>query len=295
MSTSCTTSIAKETSSAPVHSVHSESAPVYGEKYPSYPVSSIKKNDYPNLPEFAPVTPISPAPTSAPAHGADEQKLSRTITTTYTTTYVDVCETGYTTKTTTFAVTYAPSTTSEAEKLAAPPAYGWDVTTKVCNKGCGSGPKTITVTVPCTKCNYIVTPTPDVPAGKATPAVPDAHNSTPIVPDTHKHTPIVPDSETITTKIYQTKIITLSKVPTPAASQSKPAEVPAASKPIISAYGTGMPAQTAGNNGTMSVGTGVQPIASKTGYVPPMFTGAAAGTHVDGVVALVAVVVAMVL
>lgn len=106
---------------------------------------------------------------------------------------------------------------------------------------------------------------------------------------------MIPDSETITTKIYQTKIITLSKVPAPAASQSKPAEVPAASKPVVPAYGTGVPAKPAGNNGTMSVGTGVKPVASKTGYAPPIFTGAAAGMQVGDVVGLVAVAVAMVL
>ncbi|KAH3966997.1 hypothetical protein HBI49_131340 [Parastagonospora nodorum] len=158
-------------------------------------------------------------------------------------------------------------------------------TTKVYNKDCRSGPKTVTVTVHCTNCDYVATPTPDVPAGKPAPAVPDAY----------KPTPMAPDFETIPTKIYQTMIITLSNASTPAASQSKSAEVPAASKPIIPAYGTGMPAQTAGNNGTMSVGTGVQPIASKTGYAPPMFTGAASGMQGGSAVALIAVAVAMVL
>ena len=263
--------------------IHSEFAPVYGEKHPSYPVSSIKKNDHSYLPEFTPATPIYPAPTSAPAHGA-ENPQPHTITTMYTTTYVDVCEMGYTTKTTTFAVTYAPTATPEAGKPDAPPAYGWDVTTKVCDKGCGNGPKTVTVTVPCTKCSYIATPTP---------IVPDAHMSTPAVPDSHTPTLATPNSETITTKVFQTKIITLSRIPAPTASHSKPAEVQAASKSIVPAYGTGLPAEPA-SNGTVSVGTGVKPVANKIECVSPVFTGAVAGMQVGGVVGFVAVAVAMV-
>jgi hypothetical protein len=292
-STSCTTSSARETSSAPVYAA---SAPVYGDKNPSYPVNSVsvKKNDYPYLPSFTPVTPIYPDTTSAPVYGGGEEyKPSTTITTTYATTYVDVCETGYTTKTTTFAVTYAPMTTPAPGKPTPPPAYGWDVTTKVCQKGCGEGVKTVTVTVPCTKCNYVATPTPVGPApGKPTPVVPVPGKPTPAVP-------VVPGTETITTKVYQTKIITLSKVPVPEAPKSKPAEVPVVSKPVVPAYGTSVVAMPSGKpvgakNGTVSVSVGTA-TPSKTGYAPPVFTGAASSLQSTGLVAVIGAAVAMLL
>ncbi|KAH7074164.1 hypothetical protein FB567DRAFT_191075 [Paraphoma chrysanthemicola] len=162
-STPCTTSSAKGASSTPgypVYPVYPSSVPAYGDypsypvssavkndypsypasspvknDYPSYPVSSPVKNDYPYLPEFTPLTPVYPPTTSKPVYNDYNQPPSSktTVTTTYTTTYVDVCETGYITKTTTFAVTYCPTTTPAVPtpgKPNNPPTYGWDVTTK---------------------------------------------------------------------------------------------------------------------------------------------------------------------
>jgi hypothetical protein len=49
------------------------------------------------------------------------------------------------------------------------------------------------------------------------------------------------------------------------------------------------------NNGTVSsisVGTGVKPTPSKTGYAPPVFTGAAASVQAGGIVAVLGVAAA---
>ena len=72
------------------------------------------------------------------------------------------------------------------------------------------------------------------------------------------------------------------------ASKSTPA---VSSKPTPSVYGGGK------NNGTVSIsiGTGIKPTASKTGYSPPVFTGGASGIQVGGVLAMVGVVAALVL
>jgi hypothetical protein len=144
-STPCTTSSAKGASSTTGYPVYQNSAPAYSD-YPSNPVSSAKNDYYSNLPSFSVYNPTT---TSAPVYGAyNSPPVSKTtITTTYTTTYVDVCETGYITKTTTFAVTYCPTTTPTSGKPTPPPAYGWDTKTTVCNSGCGNGPKTVTISL----------------------------------------------------------------------------------------------------------------------------------------------------
>ena len=358
-STPCTTSSAKDaTSTLGYPPVYPNSVPVYND-YPSYPVSSPVKNDYPYLPSFTPVSPIYPPATSVASYNDYYQPpvSKTTVTTTYTTTYVDVCETGYVTKTTTFAVTYCPSTTPAVPtpgKPNNPPTYGWDVSTKVCQSGCGEGPKTVTVTIPCTKCDLSkATPTPGVPNKPNTPEKPNTPSnpnkpscngydckeetpnkpSTPSTPSTPNKpntpstpsTPSIPnkpscngfdckDSSTfITSKIYETKIITLTKTPvpeTPKSSQpvysdkpsSKPADAPkvtpVSSKPSEPAKSTpgvsGTPVYGGGkNNGTISVsvGTGVN-TPSKTGYNPPVFTGAASGVQVGGVGVVVGVVAA---
>jgi hypothetical protein len=253
-STSCSTSSAKGSSST---------APVYANSaaynYNAYHASSAVKNEYSNLPSFT----LLHAPTTAyPVSKA-------TVTTTYTSTYIDVCETGYTTKTTTFAATYYsnPTTTPTAGKPNNP-QYGWDVTTKLCASGCGAGPTTVTVTLPCSQCNYAT-------------------------------------QSTTTTKVYQTKIITLSKIAVPesvyfATSSavayssvakpvvSKPAGPVVSGKPSAPAYGSA-------DNGTMSVGTGVKATPSKTGFTPPVFTGAASGFKVGGFMVMAGVVAAMAL
>lgn len=141
-STPCTTSSSKRASSTPGYPVYPpNSVPNYGD-YPSYPVSTPVKNDYPasspkndypsypastpknDYPSYPPAStpkidypastpkndyPAYPPTTSSKPSYDDNYKppvSKTTITSTYTTTYVDVCETGYITKTTTFAVTY---------------------------------------------------------------------------------------------------------------------------------------------------------------------------------------------
>jgi hypothetical protein len=295
-STPCTTSSAYGAAYTPVYP---NSVNNYGGN-PSYPVSSPVKNDYPYLPEFTPLSAVYPPTTSAPAYNDYNQPpvSKTTITTTYTTTYVDVCETGYTTKTTTFAVTYCSTSTPTVPTLGKPnnpPTYGWDITTKVCNSGCGQGPKTVTVTVPCTQCNYASQPTP-------TPNKPSCNG---------------PDCAlTTTTKVYQTKIITLTKVPVPEGPKSvydlpksapvygdKPASkpvdapkaTPEAGKPVVSGKPVPSPGKPGNGTVSMSFGTGVGATPTKTGYGPPVFTGAAASVQVGGVVAVLGAVAALVL
>jgi hypothetical protein len=278
--------------SAAAYDSYPKSAP----SYDSYPASSAVKNDYPYLPSFTPVTPIYPPTTSAPSY--NNYPVSKTtVTTTYTTTYVDVCPTGYTTKTTTFAVTYCPSATPVPGK----PTYGWDVTTKVCDKGCGEAKKTVTLTVPCTSCNY-ATPVPKKPICDGYDCVKD-----------------------VTSKVYETKIITVTVPAGPKSNVPKPpysapayggdkhkvpssAPVYGASKPVYEAPKSvsavsGKPASATpamwvgGNkgNGTMGSGTGVYGVPSKTGYYPPIFTGAASGLQVSSLFAAVGVIAAMAL
>jgi hypothetical protein len=292
----------------PVKHQYTNSAPSYDSKpaypnsapgYDSYPASSPVKNDYPYLPSFTPVTSIYPPTTSAPSYNTYPVSKT-TITTTYTTTYVDVCSTGYTTKTTTFAVTYCPSATP----VPGPPTYGWDVTTKVCDKGCGEDKKTVTLTVPCTNCNY-ATPMPKKPGC-------DEYDCE--------------DSTTVTSKTYSTKYITLSKIPVPAGLKSdvpkppsysvpvyggdKPASKPVHDAPksvaaggyapvLSSKLATPTPVMWVGGNegnGTMDyAATGTYGAPSKTGYAPPVFTGAASGLQVSSLFAIISVVAAMAL
>jgi hypothetical protein len=185
------------TSSAPVYPVGTSSAPVYDD----YPVStpSVKSTpvyaDYPSLPSFTPLHSSYPTVSHKPASDSGKKSSdSYQPTTAYETTYIDVCPTGYTTITTkiTAMPTPAPYPTTNAHY--APP--GFEITTKYCAQGCGEGPKTVTVTVPCTKCTAISTaPNNGVekPTGKTT----DAYS-------------------TAVPKPTQTKVITLTKIPVPA-------------------------------------------------------------------------------
>ena len=65
-------------------------------------------------------------------------------TTVVTTAYTDVCPTGYTTVILTSTVTYCPESSISA-------TIPWTTTAKPCPTGCGAGPTTVTVTVPCTE------------------------------------------------------------------------------------------------------------------------------------------------
>lgn len=232
-------------------------------------------------------------------------------------------ETGYTTITTTHTATYCPTTTPAPRKdYATYPPPGFEVTTKVCNYGCGSGPTTVTVTIPCSKCgNSYPTGKPEYPTHDK-PEYPThdkpeypTHDK-PEYPAYPKPTkPAYPVDET-TTKVYQTKVITLSKIaipeseyyalypsaPAPAYPEgdkptkpthadeypSKPYPTPAGDKPGKPYYPGGT---YAAGNETMQYGTGyVKPSASKTGGYPavPEFTGAAASVRAGGVLAFVA-------
>lgn len=328
-STPCTSSTIKKASSTPVYNDYAyppKSTPNGYDSYPpvstpnnyggydSYPPKSTPKNDYGSY----------PVTTSKPSYGDNYYNTpssKTTITTTYTKTYVDICETGYITKTSTWAVTYCPSTaTATPGKPKTPTNWGWDYETKVCYKGCGEGPKTVTVTVPCKNCNY------------AKPTPPPKIESKPVCyGDNCIYT---------TTKVYSTKVITITKTPVPdmpksTPIQSKPASKPVcqgydcpgpkppvstpASKPVVPASSPApkppvsspaskpvvpasspvvskptVPTGPSKNNNTIVYSTGVVPTPSKTGYVPPaQFTGAAAGVQTGGFVAVVAVAAAM--
>ncbi|KAH8722803.1 hypothetical protein GQ44DRAFT_711283 [Phaeosphaeriaceae sp. PMI808] len=127
----------------------------------------------------------------------------------------------------------------------------------------------------------------------------------------------------ITTKVYHTRVITLSTIPvregpksisyngctgygcqpeapvsmpntpvqgTPIIRPSVPA-TPIVSKPAVpTAYKPNGPVYGNNGNGTNVVGTGVRATPSKTGYTPPVFTGAASSIQAGSVVAVVGVV-----
>ncbi|KAJ4313859.1 hypothetical protein N0V94_006725, partial [Neodidymelliopsis sp. IMI 364377] len=185
------------TGSAPVYPVDTSSAPVYG----NYPVStpSVKSTpiyaDYPSLPSFTPLHSSYPAVSHKPTSDSGKKSSdSYQPTTAYETTYIDVCPTGYTTITTKVTAIQTPAPYPTTNAHYAPP--GFEVTTKYCAQGCGEGPKTVTVTVPCTKC-----------AAKSTASTNGAENPTSKTPDVYS---------TAVPKPTQTKIITLTKIPVPA-------------------------------------------------------------------------------
>ena len=213
--------------------VAASSAPVHGNDYSSYPISSsvpaysnypasapsIKSTpvyaDYPELPSLTPLYSTHPAISSKPSYGDDEKSTdSYKTTTAYETTYVDVCSTGYTTITTKVTAIQTPAPYPTTNAYYAPP--GFEVTTKYCAQGCGEGPKTVTVTVPCSKCQ-VSTPVPNKPASSA-PGVPSNPTDVPNEPSGNTpYTPAQPNKpsgpEDSTTKIAVSKIVTLTKVP----------------------------------------------------------------------------------
>ncbi|KAJ4988249.1 beta-1,3-endoglucanase [Stagonosporopsis vannaccii] len=254
----------------------------------AYPTTTPVYPDYPELPSFTPLYSTYAA-------------ISSKTTTAYETTYVDVCPTGYTTITTkvTAIETPAPHPTTDAHY--APP--GFEITTKYCAQGCGEGPKTVTVTVPCSKCQ-VPTPKPNKPA-----------DDKPYVPSQPDKPSAPVDS---TTKITATKIITLTKIPVPESEYpaTPSSAVPSVKHPASDAdkgYGTDKPVVTTskpvggdepvhptpgnpvypsaigypGSNVTLSYGTAASAHSkpSQTGYKAPEFTGAAGRMRVGGVVA----------
>jgi hypothetical protein len=168
--------------------------------------STLVYTDYPELPSFTPLYSTYPAVSSKPSYGDDKKSTdSYKTTTAYETTYVDVCPTGYTTITTKVTAIQTPGPKPTTDAYYAPP--GFEVTTKYCAQGCGEGPKTVTVTVPCSKC-------------QATTLVPNKPTDVPSKPTGNTpYTPAQPSKPAIpydsTTKVTATKIVTLTKVPVP--------------------------------------------------------------------------------
>lgn len=182
--------------------VASSSASVSGSEYPT---STPAYDEYPELPSFTPLYSTYPSVSSKASGGDHKSTDSHKTTTVYKTTYVDVCPTGYTTVTTKVTAIQTPAPYPTAGGHYAPP--GFEVTTKYCAQGCGEGPKTVTVTVPCSKCQATTslpnkpTDVPNKPTGDK-PYVP-TESSKPSIPE---------DSKTKTTA---TRIITLTTVPVP--------------------------------------------------------------------------------
>ncbi|KAL1596920.1 hypothetical protein SLS59_007663 [Nothophoma quercina] len=219
--------------STPVHAdypVAPSSTPVYGNDYPAYSISSSKPvhnhysastpgvkstpvyADYPELPSFTPLYSTYAAVSSKPSYGDDKKSTASYKTATaYETTYVDVCSTGYTTITTKVTAIQTPGLKPTGGAYYAPP--GFEVTTKYCAQGCGEGPKTVTVTVPCSKCQA------SKPTNKAS-SVPSKPTGIPNKPTGNTpYTPAQPSKPVTpqgsTTKATATKIITLTKIPIP--------------------------------------------------------------------------------
>ncbi|UPX20445.1 uncharacterized protein EKO05_0010676 [Ascochyta rabiei] len=214
--------------------VASSSAPVYGDDHPSYPISSpipvyesypvstpgVKSTpayaDYPELPSFTPLYSTYPAVSSKPSYDDQQSSDSYKTTTAYETTYVDICPTGYTTITTKVTAIQTPAPYPTTDAHYAPP--GFEVMTKYCAQGCGEGPKTVTVTVPCSKCQA------SMPVyGKPTDKVSSVYSKSTDVPSkptgNAPYTPAQPikpsTPEDSTTKITATEIVTLTKIPVP--------------------------------------------------------------------------------
>ncbi|KAF3039674.1 hypothetical protein E8E11_006625 [Didymella keratinophila] len=211
--------------------VASSSAPPYGQDHSKPSVKSTPVySDYPGLPSFTPYSSY-PAVSSKPSYGDDKKSSdSYQTTTAYETTYIDVCATGYTTITTKVTAIQTPAPYPTTNAYYAPP--GFEVTTKYCARGCGSGPATVTVTVPCTKCQ--ATSMPNKPASSA-PGIPSKPTDTPNKPTGNiPYTPSQPSKPSIpedsTSKVTATKIITLTKIPVP--NTQYPATQPVASPSV---------------------------------------------------------------
>lgn len=291
-------------------------------EYDSYPTasspaaSSVKSTlsyDEYGLPSMTPLHSTYPQASSKPSHKTTD---SYQTTTAYETTYVDVCSTGYTTITTKVTAIQTPAPRPTTDAYYAPP--GFEVTTKYCAEGCGSGPKTVTVTVPCSKCQ-VTTPASNKPTD--TPYKPV--DNTPYVPG-QPNKPATPEDQT--TYLTATRIVTLTKIPVPeseyyathpgnaAPSSIKtpdsgankgygndkpvggekvyPTGSAPVAKPVAPTASNGKPVYPTaigvpGSNVTISYGTAtsVKSKPSQTGYTAPEFTGAASGLKVGGVVA----------
>ncbi|KAF2995371.1 hypothetical protein E8E13_003559 [Curvularia kusanoi] len=236
----------KASSKASEYPAVSSKVPIYGTGYDAYPTASSKTpdydngykpyptgssasassvkstsahNDYPGLPSFTPLYSVYPADNTKTT---DSYKTK----TAYETTYVDVCSTGYTTITTKVTAIQTPAPYPTTDAYYAPP--GFQVTTKYCAQGCGSGPATVTVTVP-----YH-------PASSA-PGVPTIPSGTPSKPA--ENTPYTPGQpgkpstpEGIESKVSATTIVTLTK--TPASGGQYPATQPGAASPSASSVKT---------------------------------------------------------
>lgn len=199
------------------YSTASSSAPVYGHNHPKPSTKSTPVySNYPGLPSFTPLHSAYPAVSSQSSYSEDKKiSDSYQTTTAYETTYVDICSTGYTTITTKVTAIQTPAPYPTTNAYYAPP--GFEVTTRYCAQGCGEGPKTVTVTVPCIKCQ--ATSVPKKPASSAS-GVPLKQTDTPNKPTGNSpYAPIQSSKpstpEDYSTKVTATKIITLAKVPVP--------------------------------------------------------------------------------
>jgi hypothetical protein len=186
------------------------------------------------------VTSFTTPPPSIEASATPSSKL--TTTTIVTTSFVDVCPSGYTTKTVTHTVTYCPA---EATSGGVPP--GFTTTAKACPTGCGSKPTTVIVTVP---------------TGTAT------------VTDVAPETSLV---AAVTTQPASVPASVPAPVPTSVAPASVPVSVPASIPSVSSPALPAPPARTPASSVAIPfvVTPTTIPGSSTTTAVSPAFTGAA--------------------
>lgn len=257
-STPCTTS------SKPV--VATSSKPSYPEypvqSQPSYPVNQVSsKPSYPV--ESKPAYPQGP--------------VSSATTTVVTTTYVDICETGLTTKTETITKTVCNKCTKPTED---------SVTSVYVCKNCGPSEVTVTVTKPNTPATGVpAKPTGPVyggdnksqpPAQPSMPSVPTYGNQKPSQPI---YSADVKKQNDATSTTVQIVYVTKTPVPVVPVSTMLYPSGPAKNATSAAGTGTGVP--------TKPTGTGVP---TKPTYAPPQFTGAASrmGAGLTGVLAIAA-------
>ncbi|KAF1998538.1 glycoside hydrolase family 16 protein [Amniculicola lignicola CBS 123094] len=248
-------------------------------KYPVYSSSSEVK--YPAYSSVPIAYPVYPTTTEAPHYPTNNAHHHATkVTKTYTTTYVDVCSTGYTTKSTTVTVTYTPSRHTHAAHGAYPPP-GFTTTEKYCAHGCGAYPTTVTVTIPVTVYHTLQHSAKYVPSSYPTGVSPNK-SAAPYATGAYTAKPA---------GTVHTKVITLSVVPVPA-TQYYSAPAAAAYTPAGHNYKTNGTASVHLSYGT-ATGTRKPAASTVSSYPVPQFTGAASSVKAGVAMGLVGAVVAL--
>ncbi|CRG83403.1 hypothetical protein PISL3812_00754 [Talaromyces islandicus] len=249
------------TTTTTLHSTSTSTKTVFRSQPSSSPVQKPSTTPCPKAKSTVTVTSFTtppPLPSSIEASATHSSKL--TTTTIVTTSFVDVCPSGYTTKTVTHTVTYCPA---DATSGGVPP--GFTTTAKPCPSGCGSGPTTVVVTVP----TGTVTVTESGTEPASVPTVPvsvPAAAPTSVVPSVP---PPVPTSIVSVPVPVPTSVSPTSVAPAP---QAPPASSQAVPPPAHTPSSVAIPPVVTPTTRPASTTTGVSPAFTNTAHTNKPFS-----------------------